>query len=100
MGSLSVTSNPKYQAPFQPLIPNVVIGRYNEADEEVLKALITEETCGVIVEPVQGEGGVHSANVEFLRALRKRCDEVDAVLIFDEIQVSSFSFFFLSFPGG
>jgi len=86
MGSLSVTSNPKYQAPFQPLIPNVVIGRYNEVDEEKLKALITEETCGVIVEPVQGEGGVHSANVKFLRALRKRCDEVDAVLIFDEIQ--------------
>ena len=50
--------------------------------------LITEDTCGVIVEPVQGEGGVHSASVEFLRALRKRCDEVNAVLIFDEIQVS------------
>ena len=54
--------------------------------------LITEDTCGVIVEPVQGEGGVHSASVEFLRALRKRCDEVNAVLIFDEIQVSYFFF--------
>ena len=90
MGSLSITSNPKYQAPFQPLIPNVDIGTYN--DVQGLKELITEDTCGVIVEPVQGEGGVHSASVEFLRALRKRCDEVNAVLIFDEIQVSYFFF--------
>ncbi|KAF8331096.1 acetylornithine and succinylornithine aminotransferase [Cantharellus anzutake] len=84
MGSLSVTSNPKYQAPFAPLIPGVEIGAYN--DIEALERLITEDTCGVIVEPVQGEGGVHTASTDFLRALRKRCDAVDAVLIFDEIQ--------------
>ena len=86
MGALSVTSNPKYQNPFKPLIPGVDVGKLNHF--EGLESLVGENTCAVIVEPIQGEGGIHAASEEWLRALRKRCDEVDAVLIFDEIQVS------------
>jgi len=84
MGALSVTSNPKYQKPFTPLIPGVDVGKLNNF--EGLESLVGENTCAVIVEPVQGEGGIHEASEEWLRALRKRCDEVRAVLIFDEIQ--------------
>ena len=85
LGSLSVTNNPKYQVPFGPLIPGVDVGCLN--DMEGLKSLVTDDTCGVIVEPIQGEGGINVAQTEWLRALRKRCDETGAVLIFDEIQV-------------
>ena len=84
MGALSATPNPKYQTPFAPMIPGFKYGNYN--DVEQLQSLITENTCGVMVEPIQGEGGVNVATPEFLTALRKRCDEVGAVLIFDEIQ--------------
>ncbi|CDO73999.1 hypothetical protein BN946_scf185043.g48 [Trametes cinnabarina] len=84
MGALSVTSNPKYQKPFVPLIPGVRVGQLN--DSAALESLVGEKTCAVIVEPIQGEGGINAADVEWLRALRKRCDGVGAVLIFDEIQ--------------
>ncbi|TFK27042.1 acetylornithine aminotransferase [Coprinopsis marcescibilis] len=84
MGALSVTTNPKYQAPFAPLIPGVDVGKVNQV--EGLENLINEDTCAVIVEPIQGEGGIHPAKLEWLRAVRKRCNEVGAVLIFDEIQ--------------
>ncbi|KAL1954400.1 hypothetical protein VTO42DRAFT_1215 [Malbranchea cinnamomea] len=83
-GALSATPNPKYQSPFAPMVPGFKYGKYN--DIEQLPTLITEKTCGVIVEPIQGEGGVNVATAEFLTALRTRCDEVGAVLIFDEIQ--------------
>jgi acetylornithine aminotransferase len=86
MGALSVTSNPKYQAPFAPLLPGVSVGQLG--DVAGLEALVRDDTCAVIVEPIQGEGGINQASEEWLRALRKRCDEVGAVLIFDEIQVS------------
>lgn len=86
MGALSTTINHKYQAPFEPLLPGVDRGWLN--DGASLETLVTEETCGVIVEPIQGEGGVHMSEVEWLRKLRRRCDEVGAVLIFDEVQVS------------
>jgi acetylornithine aminotransferase len=85
MGALSVTINPKYQKPFEPLLPGVDVGTLN--DLESLQTLVTEDTCAVIVEPIQGEGGINAAKEEWLRALRKRCDETGAVLIFDEIQV-------------
>lgn len=86
MGALSVTTNPKYQKPFAPLIPDVDVGRLN--DFEGLDGLVGKDVCAVIVEPIQGEGGVNAASEEWLRALRKKCDQVGAVLIFDEIQVS------------
>ncbi|KKA28801.1 hypothetical protein TD95_002858 [Thielaviopsis punctulata] len=84
MGSLSATPNPKYQKPFSPMVPGHVYGTYN--DIAAIPSLVTEKTCGVIVEPIQGEGGVNEGSVEFLSALAKRCREVGAVLIYDEIQ--------------
>ncbi|ODM16093.1 Acetylornithine aminotransferase, mitochondrial [Aspergillus cristatus] len=84
MGALSATPNPKYQTPFAPMIPGFKYGNYNDVAQ--IQTLVTEKTCGVIVEPIQGEGGINMATPEFLVALRKRCDEVGAVLIFDEIQ--------------
>jgi acetylornithine aminotransferase len=86
MGALSVTPNPKYQAPFSPLIPNVRVGQLG--DQASLEELVTEDVCGVIVEPIQGEGGLNEANREWFEALGRRCREVGAVLIYDEIQVS------------
>jgi len=84
MGSLSATPNPKYQKPFSPMLPGFSYGRYNDIDS--VPSLITNQTCGVLVEPIQGEGGVNVATSEFLAALRARCTEVGALLIFDEIQ--------------
>lgn len=86
MGALSVTSNPKYQRPFEPLIPGVDVGKIDDL-AGLENGLVGEDTCAVIVEPIQGEGGVCEASEEWLRALRKKCDDVGAVLIFDEIQV-------------
>ena len=84
MGALSATPNPKYQKPFSPMVPGFIYGNYNDIDS--INELVTERTCGVMVEPIQGEGGVNVATQEFLLALRKRCNEVGAVLIYDEIQ--------------
>ncbi|KAI1340086.1 putative acetylornithine aminotransferase precursor [Xylariaceae sp. FL0016] len=84
MGSLSATPNPKYQEPFAPMLPGCRYGTYN--DVEAIDALVTDKTCGVIIEPIQGEGGVNVATDEFLVALAKRCREVGAVLVYDEIQ--------------
>ncbi|KAJ2816262.1 acetylornithine aminotransferase, partial [Coemansia sp. 'formosensis'] len=84
MGALSLTANPKYQKPFTPLIPGAVTARFNSIPE--MSAFVDERTCGVIVEPIQGEGGIHAAHVDFMRALRRRCDQVGALLIYDEIQ--------------
>ncbi|KAG5915697.1 acetylornithine aminotransferase [Claviceps capensis] len=84
MGSLSATHNTKYQKPFSPMVPGFKEGVYN--DVAGIQNLVTTKTCGVIVEPVQGEGGVIPASDEFLIALAKRCREVGSVLIYDEIQ--------------
>jgi predicted acetylornithine/succinylornithine family transaminase len=84
MGSLSVTATEKYRAPFGPLIQPVTFAEFNNL--EAARQAITEQTCAVIVEPVQGEGGVTPATPEFLAGLRQRCDEIGALLIFDEIQ--------------
>lgn len=82
-GSLSVSANEIKKTPFRPLLPDVDFIRLNEL-EDIQR--ITERTAGVILETVQGDAGVRKASTEFLTALRKRCDEVGALLIFDEIQ--------------
>lgn len=84
MGSLSATPNPKYQAPFAPMVPGFRVGTLN--DIAALPELVTPTTCAVMVEPVQGEGGVQVATDEFLIALARRCREVGALLHYDEIQ--------------
>jgi acetylornithine/N-succinyldiaminopimelate aminotransferase len=84
MGAVAATSTEKYRAPFAPVMPGVTFTPFN--DIESARATIDEHTCAVIVEPVQGEGGVTLARPEFLTALRRRCSEVDALLIFDEVQ--------------
>ncbi|KAK1994345.1 acetylornithine and succinylornithine aminotransferase [Colletotrichum falcatum] len=84
MGSLSATHNPKYQEPFAPMLPGFRLGAFN--DVAAIDAVVTDKTCGVIVEPIQGEGGVTPATDEFLIALARRCRAVGAVLVYDEIQ--------------
>ncbi|EHK48794.1 hypothetical protein TRIATDRAFT_237038 [Trichoderma atroviride IMI 206040] len=84
MGALSATHNPKYQKPFAPMVPGFKEGVYN--DVAGINQLVNEKTCGVIVEPIQGEGGIFAGSEEFMVALARRCREVGAVLIYDEIQ--------------
>ncbi|KAH9045639.1 acetylornithine and succinylornithine aminotransferase [Lactarius pseudohatsudake] len=84
LGALSVTSNSKYQDPFRPLVPGIRVGQLNRSED--LEDLITENTCAVIVEPIQGEGGVNSADVDWMRKLVRRARDTGAVIIFDEIQ--------------
>lgn len=84
IGSLSVTAREKYRTPFEPLMPGVTFAPFN--DLSAAAQAIDERTCAVIVEPVQGEGGVVPAIPAFLRELRRCCDENDALLIFDEVQ--------------
>lgn len=87
LGVVSATPNPKYQQPFEPLVPSFDVGEYNH--EEGVNDLIREDTCAVIVEPIQGEEGLAVASTRWLGALGRRCDEVGAVLICDETQVPS-----------
>ena len=84
LGALSVTGNPHYQEAFQPLIGGVVFADYNDIDS--VKAKITDKTCAIIMETVQGEGGIYPATPEFIQEVRKICDEKDILLICDEIQ--------------
>jgi len=84
MGALSVTETEHYREPFEPLIGGVKFADFN--DLESVKAQITDKTCAVITEVVQGEGGIYPAQKEFLEGLRALCDEKDIILIFDEIQ--------------
>ena len=84
MGALSVTGNPHYQEDFRPLIGGIRFAEYNDLDS--VRALVNDRTCAVILEPIQGEGGIYPADPEFLQGLRALCDEKDMLLIFDEIQ--------------
>lgn len=84
IGALSVTGNPHYREAFEPLMSNVKFADFN--DFESVKAAVTEKTCAIIFEPVQGEGGIHPATEEFIKQVRALCDEKDILLIFDEIQ--------------
>ena len=84
MGALSVTGNPKYREAFQPMIGNIRFADLN--DLESVKAAMTEKTCAVLLETVQGEGGMLPAEEDFLKGVRALCDERGALLILDEIQ--------------
>nr|WP_295265096.1 aspartate aminotransferase family protein [uncultured Blautia sp.] len=84
MGALSVTGTEHYREPFEPLIGGVKFADFNDLDS--VKAQITDKTCAIITEVVQGEGGIYPAQKEFLEGLRALCDEKDIILIFDEIQ--------------
>ena len=84
LGALSVTGNTHYQDPFKPLIGGIKFADFN--DLESVKAQITDKTCAIIMETVQGEGGLRPANEEFLKQVRDLCDERDILLILDEIQ--------------
>ena len=84
MGALSVTGNPKYQEAFKPMIGNIKFAEFN--DLESVKALVNEKTCAIIMETVQGEGGIYPATEEFLKGVRALCDEHDLLLVLDEIQ--------------
>lgn len=83
-GALSVTGNSHYQEGFIPKELRAVFAEFNNLDDVVSK--ITDKTCGIICEVVQGEGGIYPADQEFLEGLRKVCDEKDILLIFDEVQ--------------
>ncbi len=84
MGALSVTGTKKYREPFEPMIGGVSFARYNDLDS--VKEKITDNTYAVIVEAVQGEGGIYPADREFLQGIRTLCDEHDIMMICDEIQ--------------
>ena len=84
MGALSVTGNPKYREAFQPMIGNIRFADMNDIDS--VKAQINDKTCAILLETVQGEGGIYPAEEAFLKELRAICDEKDILLILDEIQ--------------
>ena len=84
LGALSVTGNAHYQEPFEPLMPGVRFAEFNNLDS--VKAQITDKTCAILMETVQGEGGIYPAEKDFLEGVRALCDENDILLILDEIQ--------------
>jgi predicted acetylornithine/succinylornithine family transaminase len=83
-GSLSVTGQETKQKDFLPLLPNVAFGEFNNINS--VRELVDKDTSAIIIEPVQGEGGVFPAKKEFLSEIRKICDKNDILLIFDEVQ--------------
>ncbi len=83
-GALSVTGNDHYQEPFKPLLPGIKFADFNDLDS--VKELLNDKTCAIIMETVQGEGGIYQADEEFLTGVRALCDEHDMLLILDEIQ--------------
>lgn len=84
MGALSVTEHEAYRTPFEPLIPGVKFAVFNDLDS--VKAMVTEKTCGIILEPIQGEGGINLATPEFMEGIRALCDAEGILMICDEIQ--------------
>ena len=84
VGALSVTGTAHYREPFEPLMGGVKFADYNNLDS--VKAQVTDKTCAIIMETVQGEGGIYPADPEFIKGVRALCDEKDIVLILDEIQ--------------
>lgn len=84
MGALSVTGNPHYREAFEPMIGNIKFADLNDFDS--VMAQVTDKTCAIIFETVQGEGGIYPATEEFMRKVRQLCDERDILMILDEIQ--------------
>jgi acetylornithine/LysW-gamma-L-lysine aminotransferase len=84
MGSLSATYEPKYRDPFKPLVPGFSHVPYNNL--EAMREAVNDQTAAIIVEPVQGEGGVHPGTIEYMRGLRELATERGALLIMDEVQ--------------
>jgi acetylornithine/succinyldiaminopimelate/putrescine aminotransferase len=84
LGTLSATGQAKYREGFGPLVPGFSYVPFGDA--EAVRNAVDEETCAVMVEPIQGEGGVNVAPVEYFRELRRICDEAECLLIFDEVQ--------------
>jgi predicted acetylornithine/succinylornithine family transaminase len=84
MGALSVTGQPKYWQGFEPLVPGVVFVPPN--DMEALKLAFSEKVCAIILEPIQGEGGVYPLNKEFILLAKELCEKHKALLIFDDVQ--------------
>jgi acetylornithine/N-succinyldiaminopimelate aminotransferase len=84
MGALALTGNQHYQEPFGEMIPGIKFAEYNNLDS--VKALLSEKTCAIILEAVQGEGGIYPAEKEFIEGIRKICDDRDILMICDEVQ--------------
>ena len=84
MGALSVTEHEAYRTPFEPLIPGVSFARFNDLDS--VRELVTEKTCAIILEPLQGEGGINTASEEFMKGIRELCDKDGILMIWAEIQ--------------
>ena len=84
MGAITATGQEKYQIGLHPLLEGIVYGNYN--DFESVKELVSEKTCAILLEPVQGEGGILPAEKEFLAKIRELCTEKDILLIYDEVQ--------------
>jgi acetylornithine/N-succinyldiaminopimelate aminotransferase len=84
MGALSVTGNPKYREAFQPMIGNIKFAKMNSF--ESVEELVTDKTCAVMFETIQGEGGIYPAEKEFMEWVKALCEEKDILLILDEIQ--------------
>lgn len=83
-GAVSVTGHDAYRKPFGPLVPGVSFAEYNNLDS--VKALVTDETCAIILEPLQGEGGINLATEEFMKGIRELCDKEGILMICDEVQ--------------
>lgn len=83
-GAVSVTGHDAYRKPFEPLLSGVSFAEYNDLDS--VKALVTDKTCAIILEPLQGEGGINLATEEFMKGIRKLCDEEGILMICDEVQ--------------
>ena len=84
VGAVSVTGHEAYREPFEPLLPGVKFARFNDLDS--VKALVSDKTCAIILEPLQGEGGINLATREFMEGIRRICDENDILMICDEVQ--------------
>lgn len=84
LGALSVTGNKHYQEPFEPLLEGICFANFN--DLESVKSRVTDRTCAIIFETVQGEGGIYPATEEFMKGIKELCEEKDILLILDEVQ--------------